>query len=314
MTFINQLENLLEDKSEQTKKTYISRIVSIKKLIDYKPDDLKFIDESKKIIKFIDTDDDLKLSTKKLNYIALSVISELLNLKSKNTYHEKMMEFKNKNNTERKNNLITDEIKQHWATFDELREMYFKMPEETDDDIQNKLIIALYVLQPPLRNDYANIRLFNRMARLDAGNHMIIKKNKIELIINEHKTKEQFGSVSINYDVKTTPEIYRILNKWLDINDTKYLLIRTSTRRALTENDLSHLIPQIFEKYINKHITIQLLRQIYETELQSSKEYNEMSMNEKDEIHKKLLHGSAVAQEYKKLNAKKRNSKEKKEV
>ena len=36
------------------------------------------------IIKFIDTDDDLKLSTKKLNYIALSVISELLNLKSKN--------------------------------------------------------------------------------------------------------------------------------------------------------------------------------------------------------------------------------------
>jgi hypothetical protein len=161
MEFKKELITILKDKSEITKKTYIDRISSIKKLIEYENDDLKFLENDKKIIKFIDNSE-LKLSTKKINYISLSVITALLKLDNQKIYYNKMMEYKIKNNDERQENEISNEIVLNWSSFDDLKKMYNNMPEETIEEIQDKALIALYVLQPPLRNDYAKIKILSR--------------------------------------------------------------------------------------------------------------------------------------------------------
>jgi len=307
MEFKNELTKVLKDKSEITRKTYIDRIASIKKLIEYDNDDLDFLKNDKKIIKFIDNSE-LKLSTKKINYISLAVITSLLNLENKQNYYDKMMEYKIKNNDERQDNEISNEISQNWASFEDLKKMYEKMPEDTQEEIQEKAIISLYVLQPPLRNDYAKIKILSRSPRKETNNYMIVKNNKIEFCINQHKTADNFGEISLNYDNSHHPEIYRILKKWFEHNKTNYLFIRISTQRALNENDLSKLIPEIFEKNIKKHITIQLLRQIYETEEQNKKSYIDGSMKDRKEVHDKLKHSSNVAMEYRKIINKKKGS------
>jgi len=306
MEYKKQLSEILNDKSDMTKKTYIDRISSIKRLIEYDSDDLEFLKNDKKIIKFIDNED-LKASTKKLNYISLSVISKILNLNSQDIFYKKMMEFKDKNNDERQDNKIDIEIKKHWATYDELKKMYEIMPETTPEEIQEKAIIAVYVLQPPLRNDYAKIKVLSRDARSEMENYIVVQKSKIVFNLNKYKTADSFGSISINYDEKNYPEIFRILKKWFEHNKGNYLFIRLSTQRALNESDMTKLIPSIFKKYINKHITIQLLRQMYETEEQSKEEYINGSMKDRKKVHDKLLHSSAVAQEYRKLVNKKTN-------
>ena len=307
MEFKNELTKVLKDKSEITRKTYIDRIASIKKLIEYDNDDLDFLKNDKKIIKFIDNSE-LKLSTKKINYISLSVITGLLNLENKKNYYDKMLEYKVKNNDERQENEISNEISQNWATFEDLKKMYEKMPEETAEEIQDKSIIALYVLQPPLRNDYAKIKILNRRPRKETNNYMIVQKDKIEFCINQHKTADNFGEISLNYDKNHHSEIYRILKKWFEHNKTNYLFIRISTQRALNENDISKMIPDIFERHIKKHITIQLLRQIYETEEQNKKTYINGSMKDRKEVHDKLKHSANVAMEYRKIINKKKGS------
>jgi hypothetical protein len=307
MEFKNELTKVLKDKSEITRKTYIDRIVSIKKLIEYDNDDLDFLKNDKKIIKFIDNSE-LKLSTKKINYISLAVITSLLNLENKQNYYDKMMEYKIKNNDERQENEISNEISQNWASFEDLKKMYEKMPEETAEEIQDKAIISLYVLQPPLRNDYAKIKVLSRSPRKETDNYMVVKNNKIEFCINQHKTADNFGEISLNYDASHHAEIYRILKKWFEHNKTNYLFIRISTQRALNENDLSKIIPDIFERHIKKHITIQLLRQIYETEEQNKKSYIDGSMKDRKEVHDKLKHSSNVAMEYRKIINKKKGS------
>jgi hypothetical protein len=307
MEFKNDLTKVLKDKSEITRKTYIDRIASIKKLIEYDNDDLDFLKNDKKIIKFIDNSE-LKLSTKKINYISLAVITSLLNLENKQNYYDKMMEYKTKNNDERQENEISNEISQNWASFENLKKMYEKMPEETAEEIQEKALISLYVLQPPLRNDYAKIKVLSRSPRKETDNYMVVKNNKIEFCINQHKTADNFGEISLNYDASHHTEIYRILKKWFKHNKTNYLFIRISTQRALNENDLSKIIPEIFEKNIKKHITIQLLRQIYETEEQNKESYINGSMKDRKEVHDKLKHSSNVAMEYRKIINKKKTS------
>jgi hypothetical protein len=307
MEFKNELIALLKDKSDITRKTYIDRIASIKKLIEYDKDDLNFLKNDKKIIKFIDNSE-LKLSTKKINYISLAVITALQDAENKTNYYNKMMEYKIKNNDERQENEVSNEISKNWASYDDLKKMYEKMPEETAEEIQEKALIALYVLQPPLRNDYAKIKVMNRSPRTETNNYMIVQKNKIEFCINQHKTADNFGAISLNYDNNHHQEIYRILKKWFEHNKTNYLFIKISTQRALNENDLSKLIPAIFEKNIKKHITIQLLRQIFETEEQNKESYINGSMKDRKEVHDKLKHSSNVAMEYRKIINKKKTS------
>ncbi len=305
MEIKKELEELFKDKSDMTRKTYISRIIAVKNLLEYVKDDLEFLKNGKKVIKAIEISD-WKTSSKKITYTSLVLLSKLLNLEDNKLYYEKMIEYKEKNEDEINENKINEEVNKNWATLDELRDMYIKMPEDKPEDIQDKLLIALYIFMPPLRNDYAKVRVFNRGIRKYEGNYILNLKNKVEFILQEYKTSDKYGTIRYVYDDKTQPELYRMFKKHFEHNDTNYLLIKyNDTRRALNDKDISKLIPSIFEKYLNKHITIQLLRVIYETELQQDEKYLNLSNKQRNEKHKELLHSTGVALQYRKINTKK---------
>ena len=302
-----ELKEYFKDKSDMTSKTYISRIRAVKDLIEYNNDDLKFLENGKKIIKAIELSD-WKTSSKKITYTALVLISKILKLEDNKIYYDKMIEYKEQNEKEINENIINEEVKKNWATIEEMKDMIKKMPEETPEQIQEKLIISLYVLMPPLRNDYAKIKVFNRGIRNYEGNYLLNLKNKIEFVLQEYKTADKYGTIKYVYDNKNNPELFRLFKKHFEDNQTNYLLIKyNDTRRALNEKELSALIPTIFKKYLNKHITIQLLRLIYETELQTDDKYKNLSNNQREVLHKELLHSSGVALQYRKINAKNKN-------
>jgi len=308
MNFKKDLEEVLKEKSDMTQKSYISRISALKKLIEYEKDDLEFLKNDKKIIKFIDNSD-LKSSSKKLTYIALAVISELMKLENKKKYYDKMLEYKDINNKERNDNIISDEVTKNWATMDEIRSMFEKMPENTPEETQEKLIIGLYVLMPPLRNDFVKVRVFSRDVRKYEGNYILNKKNKIDFYLSEYKTANKYGTVIYTFTPKINPELYRLFKKHFENNNSNYLFVKfNDDQKIINDKMMSKLIPTIFEKYLNKHITIQLLRLIYETELQQDDKYLKMSNNEREKLHRELLHSTGVAQEYRKINTKNKNN------
>ena len=63
----------------------------------------------------------------------------------------------------------------------------------------------------------------------------------------------------------------------------------------MSDGDVSKAIPSITKKYINKDLTINDIRKIYETELINSQQYKSMNFKQKEEAHKKLLHSFTTA-------------------
>lgn len=295
------LNELLKDKSEITRKTYISKINIIKNKYFSKDDKYDFIKKPLDVIKKIDKENQAS-ATQKTLYIALYVVADALGLENKNLYYDKMIELKNINNNERKDNKIELKKLNDYTSMKDIENTVRQMPEETAQDLQNKLLLALYAYQPPLRNDYVGVKILYKKPKEDIGNYFIIRKKSAVFHLNDYKTKHLYKKQVYKYSDKLNKDIYRLLKLSLEKEPRDYLF--TKKDKPLTELEVSKLIPSLFSKYINKHITINMIRQIYESNIIQSSAYSSMSLNQKEELHKKLLHNFTTAQEYNKINNK----------
>lgn len=303
----SQIENIYKDKglASNTVKIYTRRLLDMADRLKWVKPNLKFIGQKKRIERLLNKSE-LSLSTIKSTYIALYTATKYLNLKPNviEFYKSKMEQARDNNNEVRYNNEPTQSQRDNWASIDELKSVIDMIPDNNLVNFQKRVIVALYTLIPPLRNDYANMKVYLYTRKGKSYND--IKGNRIEvnelngnmeIVLEDYKTKAQFGTVRI-----PIPEPLKgILTKWFNefnIN-RKWLLVKPSdANKSLRKDDISKLIPSIFKEYINKHITIQLIRNIYETELISRPDYNRMSINDKKREHEKLLHSHITAQEY----------------
>lgn len=303
----SQIKTIYEGRglASNTIKIYTRRLLDMPERLKWEKNDLKFIGQKKRIERLLNKSD-LSLSTIKSTYIALYTASKYLNLKPNviDFYKTKMEEARDNNNSKRYNNEPTDKQRDNWGSLDELKSVIDMIPDDNLMNYQKKVIVALYTLMPPLRNDYANMKVYGYTRKGKSYNDL--KGNRIEvnelngnmeIVLEDYKTKAQFGTVRI-----TIPEpLKNILTKWFNRFNTnrKFLLVKPfNTDKSLSKDDVSKLVPSIFKEYLNKHITIQLIRNIYETELISKPDYNKMSINEKKREHEKLLHSHTTAQEY----------------
>ena len=280
-----QFENLLKDKSEITRKTYIQKLNLIKK--KYFPDTENFdwIKKSIEVIKKIKSDD-LSDSSKKLFFNALYSVSHDPN------YHKEIFSFGKLIDDKVKENKVKPEKLKEYVSLKELKKI---VPLVTD--LQDKLLISLYVLQPPLRNDYAGVKLLKKnkpYAERAKGNYMVMRPKSWMFYLNEYKNVAQFGPQKYKYSTKFNPEIYKILLESYEVNPREYL-IEKRAGYAMSDGDISKRIPMITKKYINKTLSINDIRKIYETDLINSQQYKSMNFKQKEAEHRKLLHSFTTA-------------------
>lgn len=291
------MDDLLKDKSEITRKTYISKLNIIKK--KYFPDneEFEFIKKPLETIKRINKDT-LSDSTKKLFYASLYSVS------NNKAYHNEMINYGSKIVDEVKENKVKESKVKQYITYKQLKEIMNIISDE-DCDIIDRLLMGLYVLQPPLRNDYAGVELLEKnkpeKERLN-GNYMVIRPKSWMFYLNEFKNVETFGRQVFKYSKKFNPDIYQLLKISYELQPRKYLITRPSGVQ-MTDVDISKRIPQITKRYLTKELTINDIRKIYETNLINSPKYKSMSMKMKEDEHKKLLHSFNTAHtSYNKLN------------
>ena len=64
--------------------------------------------------------------------------------------------------------------------------------------VQDWLIVAMYVFQPPLRNDFANLILINKKADIkEQGNYLVKNPRALYIYLNEFKNAKSMGSQKI---------------------------------------------------------------------------------------------------------------------
>ena len=193
-----------------------------------------------------------------------SYVSSILSLMGKDIiqkglYYEKIQALLNELKLLRDKNMTTEPTDKQAHNFIELVELQKKV--STIKDATEKLLVSLYVDIPPIRLDYADVRIVDKLKDIpvedDTQNYYAMRENTI--VLRDYKTKRNYGE----YKYKLLPK-HKALIKYI-VSDTgqKYLFINPTTKLSYSNNKFGVYLTEVFKKYYNKPITLLDLRHIY---------------------------------------------------
>jgi hypothetical protein len=186
----------------------------------------------------------------------------------------------------RMNDLIQDETQEHIKTesenanmvtkidiekiIDTLKDSLRNREEKRGDlvlftDYQKYLVVNLYYLIPPVRNDFVDCLVYDSfITEQDTSKNYIFLVDK-KLILNRYKTKKKYGKVEIDLP----EELVDIIKSWLnlrsklfpDLIHVKYLLL-TRVMTPMGQVNLTQFLNKIF----GRNVSTTMLRKSYITE------------------------------------------------
>ena len=162
------------------------------------------------------------------------------------------------------------------------------MKKKHQELIQKYLVASLYLLHPPRRNSYANMKIIgnNDFIHLsneekDKGNYLVVvSRNNKFFSFGDYKTRKKYGVQKIKVD----KALNSVLNLWLHFNDTENLLLDSRGNR-MTTNGLTKFLYKVFEP-TGKKISSTMIRHI----ILSDKYGDESGYKEKLDTATKMGH------------------------
>lgn len=259
---MTSLKTYLKDKrpslGDSSLTTYASVLRSLYKKV-YGNEEINYskFDNTEKILDFLK---ELPSNKRK------TILSALVIITDNKKYRELMLNDIKDYNQEISKQEKTESQTENWVTQDEVETMFndfkknsnviYKKENKTNNDLQvlqNFIILALFTLIQPRRSkDYVDFKIKNIDKEKD--NYM----DKGKFVFNSYKTSKTYGKQEI-----TIPkELITIMNKWIKINPTDYLLFDVNM------NPLSSVkLNQRFNRMFNgKKVAVNALRHSYLTE------------------------------------------------
>lgn len=283
-----------------SEKKYRSCFDIIRKVVDYDKNDIGFINRVKtfqrNIVKF-----NYSMNTIKSMYIVWYSLAKIF---PEYCFRRTIDDLKEQ--MDLYNKMTSDEMDKNksnsgdYMEIPDIREMISSMPNVEYDDYLNKIIVALYAYLPPVRLDYAEMQVFNReyKNKMNEVNYCVFNKNGFYFVLNNFKTRRSIGRF-VSKVVAPSDPLYHYLKFWFEnFNVAKKWLLCSSDGVPLSRTTLAYRIKMAFRKYANKDIGVRQLRRIYETELTTSIEYAGMTLEEKKDAHRQLLHSFEMGHAY----------------
>jgi hypothetical protein len=171
---------------------------------------------------------------------------------------------------------------------------------------QDYLLLCFYILNPPLRNDLAELKLVRKKADIvdKKTNYIVISTRRIYIYLNEFKNSKSMGPTEINisaYVVQIIRNLIKLFKYTYPDESIDTLFHKVGEKKkfeARTEDNLRKRIQTISKKYFEIPLSINDYRHIWEIDIQSAADYNNMTLNEREDLHKQLLHNLNTALRY----------------
>ena len=288
---MNIKEKIKENKpniSESSIKTYNSILTNLYKNV-YGDDDytLKNFNDTDTIIKYLK---DLEAPKRK------TILASLVVLTDNKKYRDIMLSDIESSRTKSQLQEKTEKQKDNFIDGITISKIYQNLKKKANQlykkgdlsyqevqEIQNYIILSLYsgLYIPPRRaKDYTEFKIRNINTEKD--NYM----DKNEFVFNEYKTSKTYAQqrVEIPKALKT------IINKWIKINPTEYLLF------DIHQQKLSNVtLNQRIEKIVGKKMGVNGFRHVYMSEkyqssIQTNKDMNEDFKNMGSSMHQKEVY------------------------
>ena len=262
------LKTIKKDRSNIKDNSLNAYISNIKKVFNelFKGDiSIDNFNQFAKVKKYLET---LTPATRKNITIAIVIllraykVSNYIVNKYKKYFEEQSIEYENNYNKQ----LKSEKEKKNWVTKEEidtilktLKDKISKMDMDNlsrndKDIIQQHLIISLYIGEyiPPMRNDYAGMKISTK----DIKTENYINMETKQIILNQYKTDKTYGTKII-----AIPDyIYTLIKRWLQYNNSGYLLVNINKFDPMTKNGLTKYIQKIFKP---KNVSTTILRKVY---------------------------------------------------
>ena len=166
------------------------------------------------------------------------------------------------------------------------------------DAVQDFVIASLYVLQPPIRADYANMRVFLSSEEVPGDfrkNHFVLDPPMF--VLYEYKNAGRGGVAKEAHVNPVCEELRDILSDWLCVNPSDWLLITRKGRDEIlpmTENALSSRVRSIFKRWIGRAASINTLRHAYVSHLRDTG----AGVDTKRDVAAVMMHAVTTSEKY----------------
>ena len=294
---MNIKEKIKENKpkiSESSIKTYNSILSNLHKNV-FGDDDytLKNFNDTDTIIKYLKDVEPQKRKT---------ILASLVVLTDNKKYRDVMLSDIETSRTKSQLQEKTEKQKDNFIDGNTISKIYQNLKKKTNQlykkgdlsyhevqEIQNYIILSLYsgLYIPPRRaKDYTEFKIRNINTEKDNYMDKNTKLGMNEFVFNEYKTSKTYAQqrVEIPKALKT------IINKWIKINPTEYLLF------DIHQQKLSNVtLNQRIEKIVGKKMGVNGFRHTYMSEkyqssIQINKDMNEDFKNMGSSMHQKEVY------------------------
>lgn len=273
----NKVDEVLEGKSNNTIKTYYASIIVV----------LNSTTADPKLIAKYKTDMDILQDQYK---------SQVESQQKTEKQEENWISYNDLLNTM---DILKKHVKPMLKSFDIDPSLGYQQINKKDfNQIQEWVVASLYLLEPeknpPVRLEYSNMKILNNKqwssiadVEDDKLNYLVVKNNnKKFFVFNNYKTAKVYHQKII--DVGS--ELNKVLNKWLKINTSDYLLLN-SKNEPFSKNGLTKFIQKIFGSS-GKKVSVSMIRHAY-----LSSRYN-ADTQDKASIAESMMHSVSMQSGY----------------
>ncbi len=180
--------------------------------------------------------------------------------------------------------------------------------------LQQYLLLYLYVMNPPVRNDYFDLKIVSKASDVSIGkgepNYLCFNNNQIFVQLNSFKNAGSFGPVRIDFTAPTKSLIRKLFGMYKALG-VKPPSLFNSINEATIEPVAEDAIRKRFEKAANHYFngmqtsvehdiphSINDMRHIWVIAMMSDPRYSKLTESEKLELHNKMLHSPSTAAKY----------------
>jgi integrase len=280
-----QIKEARPQLSESSLTTYHSILKNLHKNVFGGDMDIKDFSKTEPILKYLKEAPPSRRKT---------ILSALVIITDKKEYRDLMLDDIKQYNKDTSTQEKTDKDKENWIEASEVKKIWDEMKSNVDllykkstlssndmQTIQNFIIVSLLggIFIPPRRSkDLVDWKIANLSREKD--NYL----DKNTIYYNSYKTAKTYGQQKVVIPI----QLKNILNKWIKVNPSDYLLF-DSNRNPLTSVKLNQRLNKIFS---GKKVGVNQLRKTYLTG-----KYAETAKQQKEMAKDMSAMGSSSAQD-----------------
>jgi hypothetical protein len=196
---------------------------------------------------------------------------------------------------------LSEKEQTNYMEWSMIRGVYDKMVGHTKrgmQEWQDFVIVALYVLQPPIRADYGNMRVFLEAGDVPADfrDNYFVMYPDAKIVLWRYKNAGRGGLAATADEHAVSGELLDVLTEWLSRNTTEWLLVsrKGSGWGAMSENALSARVRAIFHRWTGRTASINTLRHAYVSFVRAAGAEAE----EKRDVARKMMHHPLTSETY----------------